>query len=386
MQQKNKNGIILIIVLAVVFGMASGVVGNLIARVYFLDNAFNLPFYGEINFSNENYRGPGIIIRGAKKVVVEQNNRVVETINSVQSSLVGIYKKNLLNKTVERTEKFDLGNYYKLGQELAQGLVITSDGWIITDFKPENMNYVVITQDKNIYSVDDVKSDSLTGFYFLHVRAKDFPVRKFTQASDIKNGQLALAVNWMGEAKLSSIVNSSDTGNDVLFFSDSFSSKILLAEDLGEKFKGSFLFNLSGDVIGLSDKNGEVEPIYHFTGAIKSLLKNKNIKRPGLGVNYVDLSKLVGAIPKSSGQGWRGTGALIYKNIKGVSVVRGSAGDLAGIKEGDIIISVEGTAIDGKNSLTDVIQRFVAGDNVDIVYSRGNKKTEMEVKLGEAIK
>ncbi len=373
-------------VLAVIFGMAAGIVGELIARVYLLDNTFNLPFYGEINFSNGDYRGSSIIIRDAKKVVVEQNNRVTETINSVQGSLVGIYKKNLLEKSAAQAKEFDLGNYYKLGQELAQGLIITSDGWIITDFKPENMNYVVITQDKKIYSIDKIENDPLTSFYFLHVRAKDFPVRKFAEANEIKNGQLVLAVGWTGEAELNSIVNSSDAGNDVLFFSDSFSSKISLAESLGEKFKGSFLFNLSGDIIGLSDKNGAVEPIYHFTGAIKSLLKNKSVNRPGLGVNYIDLSKLVGAVSASAGQGEYREGALIHRNTGGISTVRGGAGELAGLKEGDIIISVEGIEINNENNLTDIIQRFTAGDKVGIVYLRGGKEREVEIKLGEAVR
>ncbi len=385
MATNKKNSFVTIVILAVVFGMAAGAVGSLVARVYLLDDTFNLPFYGEINFSNGGYRGSSIIIRDAKKVVVEQNNRVVETIDSVQSSLVGIYKKNLLVESATEAEEFDLGNYYKLGQELAQGLIITSDGWIITNFKPENMNYVIITQDKKIYSIDKIESDPLTRFYFLRVQAKDFPVRKFVQANEIKNGQLALSVSWTGEAELNSIVNNSDTGSNILFFSDSFLSKILLAEDLGEKFKGSFLFNLSGDIIGLSDKNGAVEPIYHFTGAIKSLLKNKDIKRPGLGVNYIDLSKLVGAISAGVGQGERGKGALIYKNADGISAVKGGAGELAGLREGDIITSVEGVEIDNDNNLADVVQRFMVGDNAVIIYLRGGKEREVEVKLGEAI-
>ena len=264
-----KDSFITIIILAVVFGMAAGVVGELIARAYILEGAYNIPFYGEINFADGNYRGPDIIIRDAKKVVVEQNNRVAEVIDSVKGSLVGVYKKNLLTKSVQEAEKFNLGNYYKLGQELAQGLIITSDGWIITGFKPDNLNYVVITQDKKIYSINDIQSDPLTRFYFLHVEAKDLPVIKFAETGDVKNGQLALAVNWLGEAELNSVVSGHDDGGKVLFFSDSFSGKVSLANDLGEKFKGAFLFNLSGDIIGLSDKNGAIEPISHFTGAIR---------------------------------------------------------------------------------------------------------------------
>ena len=102
MSEKNKkSGLVLVIVLAVVFGMSAGVVGDLIARVYLLDNNYNIPFYGEVNFSNGNYSGNNIIIRDAKKVVVEQDNKVEETINSVSDSLVGIYKKNTPNTNLQ---------------------------------------------------------------------------------------------------------------------------------------------------------------------------------------------------------------------------------------------------------------------------------------------
>ena len=152
---------------------------------------------------------------------------------------------------------------------------------------------------------------------------------------------------------------------------------------LSDEFKGSFLFNLSGDVLGLLDKNGAVEQISHFAGAIKSLLKNKVVVRPSLGVNYIDLSRVVSAIPTSSGQGEYKKGALIYKSIKGISVIKGGVAEKAGLKEGDIIISVEGMEINEKNNLTDIIQQFIAGDKISITYLRNDKESEVEVELGE---
>jgi S1-C subfamily serine protease len=381
-QKKEKHNIILIIVLSAIFGLASGIVGNLVARVYVLESSFNIPFYGEIDFSSDQYRGQNIIIRGAKKVVVEQNEKVTETIKSARGSLVGIFKKKIGVKILEgQANRFNIDNYYKLGQEIAQGLIITSDGWIITSFKPKNLDYVIITSDKKVYSIDKVVSDTLTPFHFLHVSASDFPVRKFAESDDIKNGQAVLLINWRGDALMNSIVDSADNNGDLLHSSDSFFSKINLAQPVSDEFKGSFLFNLSGDVVGLSDKSGQIEPINHFTSAVKSLLTHKAIRRPVLGVNYIDLSKLVSVFPKNSGRTDYKNGALIYRNSKGISVAKGSIAEKMGLKEGDVIISVEGNQINDRNNLTDIIQKFISGDTVNIVFMRDGTKEEIDVEL-----
>ena len=261
-QEFKKNSLIMVIILSVIFGMSAGIVGGLIAKVYILEGKYNLPFFGEIDLSNGYYRGSNIIIRDAKKVVVEQNDKVVETINSVRGSLVGIYRENPAAepglKAKDQSDKFILKNYYKIGQEAAQGLIITSDGWVITNFLPDSMDYVIITQDKKVYSIDKIMSDTLTSFNFLHVVAKDLPVRKFAEENEINNGQIVLAVNWSGESLIDSIVNTEENLDSFLFFSDLFSDKVKLANDLSEKFSDSFLFNLSGDIVGLSGNRGEI--------------------------------------------------------------------------------------------------------------------------------
>ncbi len=386
-QEFKKNSLIMVIILSVIFGMSAGIVGGLIAKVYILEGKYNLPFFGEIDLSNGYYRGSNIIIRDAKKVVVEQNDKVVETINSVRGSLVGIYRENPAAepglKAKDQSDKFILKNYYKIGQEAAQGLIITSDGWVITNFLPDSMDYVIITQDKKVYSIDKIMSDTLTSFNFLHVVAKDLPVRKFAEENEINNGQIVLAVNWSGESLIDSIVNTEENLDSFLFFSDLFSDKVKLANDLSEKFSDSFLFNLSGDIVGLSDNRGEVEVITHFSGAINSLLKNKTIMRPSLGVNYIDLSKLVNAMPNTVDQDKFEQGALIYKNTNGISVVKYSSAEKAGLKDGDIIISIDGIEINKNNNLTNIVQRYIAGENINIVYLRDGEEKDVDIKLGE---
>lgn len=377
--RSNKNNFVFLIIIAVVFGLAAGIVGNLISESFINGGYFGAPFYGEINFGAG--QGQNIVIKDAKKVVVEQNNKVEEATSSAKGSLVGIFKKiSLPEPSVENT-KINLTDFYKLGQESGEGMIITSDGWIISAFTPDNLNYVIISQDKKIYQIDKIVKDSLTGINFIHAAAKDFPVLKFAERSKIRNGQLAIAVSWNGESMLSAIADGKNTDNNFLFFSDSFPDEIILTDEFRKDFSGRFIFNLSGEVVGVLDNIEKIRPISHLEGALDSLLKLKEISRPSLGVNYVDLSRIVSARPEKDFSQYE-KGALVYKNLSGVSIIKGSATEKAGLEEGDIIISVEGILIDYNNNLTDVIQSFSAGDRIDVVYSRRGEEAKIEVELG----
>ncbi|MBI4812440.1 serine protease [Candidatus Falkowbacteria bacterium] len=386
-KEKKKNNILLIIILAAIFGLVGGLAGELIVGTYILGGALNMPLFGDIDFSDVSYGGSNLIIRDAKKVVVEQNDKAVETINSAAGSLAAIFKKKSSGES-KGSNSFNSDDYYAAGQEVGQGLIITSDGWIITSFKPETAdNYMVMTKDKVIYAIDKMASDKLTSFNFLHVQAKDLPVKKFAGWDEIKNGQIVLAVNWDGRAVLNSIADRKKRAVDLVDSSDSFLSRISLAEDLSKEFAGSVLFNLAGDIVGLSDKEA-VEPISHLDSAIKSLLGSGEVKRPTLGINYIDLSRLA-RITRTNSEAAVGLrqnekGAIIHQNVNGVAVIKGSPAYSAGLKEGDIILSVNNIEINEDNNLTDIIQGFQAGDKINVIYSRKGEEKEVEVELGEA--
>jgi hypothetical protein len=380
MNKENKNGIMLIVIVAVIFGLGAGIVGNLIMGNFIPGSFVGSPFSGEINFGSG--QGQNIVIRDAKKIVIEQDDKAVEAINSAKGSLVGIFKKISLPETSSASAETNLANYYKLGQEAAEGMIITSDGWIASAFTPENLNYVIITQDKKVYLIDKIIKDSLTGFSFIHAAAKDLPVLKFAERSGIKSGQLALAADWKGSSLLTAVSDEKNTNDNFLFFSDFFPDEIILTNEFSKDFSGQFIFNLSGEVIGALDGAGKIRPISHLEGGLNSLLKNQDVSRPSLGVNYVDLSRLVSAQAENN-SGQNKNGALISKNLAGVSVVKGSAAGKAGLKEGDIIISVEGAVLDYNNNLTDAIQRLAAGETVSIIYLRDNREMEVKIVLGE---
>jgi len=382
--KENKKSVYLLI-LSVLLAIISGIVGGMASWVYFSDNFFNMPFSNEINFSGTS-NGSGIIIRNPKKVVVEQNDKIVDTSNSVKNSLMGIYKKISTGTppSIKNNYLVNLDNFYKLDEEAGQGLIITSDGWVVSGSKVDKDNYILISQDRKIYKIDKIINDSVSQFSFIHISAQDLPVRRFAERYEIKNGQLAAAINMRGEIQLNTIVNAKNFSGKEILSSDIFTDNIILADKIDKKFENSFLFDINGDIIGLIKNDGTVESISHFKSAVISLLKNKEIQRPSLGINYLDFAKYISSSASESEKTdfKIEKGALVQKDLSGMAVIKGSAADRAGFKEGDIIISIDGIEINKDNTLTDIIQDLAAGDNVNIIYYSQGKELNKDIVLG----
>lgn len=358
--------------------------GEILTRVYILQDNYNVPMYGELNLSGNN--GPNFVIRDPKKVVVEQNEKVKETADTDGQSIVGIFKKI--------ADKNKSGSY-SLDQETAQGLILTSDGWLITGFVPENVkiqkdqqpnfdaktvseilkNYVVITKNGNIFEPDNLVYDKMTGYSFWHVNARDLLVINFSNASDIQNGQTALALNWDGWMQVTQIVGQKNESSTIRS-SDSCLNRLVLEKNLNEKFNGTFLFNLNNDAMAVISANGDIIPIYNFSGVIKGILRNKKIVRPVLGINYLNLSDQLSADGKTR------KGVLISKNGDKPGVIKGSPAEKIGLKEGDIITTVNNIQLDNNNDLCAILAGFVPGDEIAIEYERNGELKQAKIKLG----
>jgi len=391
LQQIKNKFILVIIIVAVIFGLAGGLTASLLTRAYILDSYYNIPFFGEINFSNLSGQ-KGLIISDAKKVVVEQDAKVGEIIGAAENSLVGVFKK-IVASGATNDQKTDVSDFYRLDQPIGQGTIITSDGWIITSWQPEPASqsnkdnkidlsdYVIITKDRKIYPIDKMVNDDLTAFNFLHVPASDLPVIKFAEQQDITNGSIVLAVDWLGRSFLTSIEGENKISNNPVISTENFSTDLLTADNPAAQFKGTPLLNLSGDILAMIDNQAKITPITQLTGAINSLLKYKEIRRASLGVFYLDLSGLVANSGVSDSN--MDQGALIYKNPFGVAVVKGSSAEKAGLKEGDIITSINNQTLDQADNLTDVLQKYVAGDKVKVLFKRAGVEQTVDVTLDQ---
>jgi len=373
-----KHKFIFLIVVVLILSIGGGIIGDIVAKSYFIDASYNLSAFGNLDFSQGKFRDQGIVISNAKNVIVQQDIKIEETINSVGASLVGIYKKQ---KLIKPSNIFSPDNFYKINDAAGQGFIITSDGWIVTTLALDKAyaDYVVIAKDKKIYQIDKAVSESFTGFNFIHVAARDLPVKRFAENQDVKKGNLTINVNWLGLSWVSSVLGFKESGGFVKS-SDNFSTKLMLNNDVPKEFRGSMVFNLAGDALGLADEKGEIEPMAHLEAVVNSLFKNKIITRPSLGVNYVNLASLV-AVDEQNNY-WQ-KGIIIYKDLKNVAVKKGGSADKAGLEEGDIIISADNINFDKVNDLADIVQSYAAGDKINLVIMRDGAEKNVEVTLGE---
>lgn len=387
------NKFIIFILVAVIFGLGGGVVGQIVSRNYLMDDAFNIPMMGDINIRNSAVDGKNLVISNPSKVVVEQNEKIIETANGVKNGIVGIFKK--MSTSTPSNENFSMANYYKIDDVLGQGFVITSDGWVMSSYLPKEItedkkkaasttkelfdNYVIITKDKKIFNIENIVIDKDFAYSFWKVNAKDLPVRVFASNNDIVNGQMVMAVNWNESVWISTILSKSDKKNNAIISSDDYFKKMTLASNPNQIFFGSFLFDLSGNLVAFINNDGSVGFIGNYISCINCLLDKSLIKKSSLGVNYIDLSALI----KSADNKYPENGALITANEKGIAVKKSSPADIVKLRSGDIIVSINGINIDKNNKLNDMIGSHKPGETIDVVYLRDDKKENASIILGE---
>lgn len=384
----NKYKIFLLLSLIIAVGIASGLVGTLVARSYLLRSTFNLPMFNSVNLTEHKAGSPSLVISEPRSVTVEQNVKIQETAANIQASLAGIYKKK--SNVAANNNNFNLSSYYLANSELGGAFILTSDGWLLSDFTPPEIsnlsakttnqalkqkaaalnNYVIITNDQKVYSVDNIVYDKQSNVSFWHIPASGLSVRQFVD--DDSNGQTVIAINDQGWVEPVTIIGHAD--NNIIANSDVYSDKLVLDQSLNDKFNNAFLVNFDGNLIATIDNTGQAAAVRPLSGLFSSLLKNQKIIRPSLGVNYILLANV------ANYEG--GKGAVIYPDATGVAVAKGSAAEKGGLRAGDIILTINNIEINSTSPINKILSSYQAGGEIDVDYLRGQEEKTVKLLLG----
>ena len=143
---------------------------------------------------------------------------------------------------------------------------------------------------------------------------------------------------------------------------------------------GGPLVNLKGNVIGINtainaagQNIGFAVPIDVARRILQQLRENGRVVRGYLGVSIGNINR-----DDADAFGLDNTnGALVQE------VVKGHAADKGGIRHGDIIVSVDGTAIVDTRELIDTISAMPPGTEVNLGVIRNGKKIVVDVTLEE---
>jgi S1-C subfamily serine protease len=152
---------------------------------------------------------------------------------------------------------------------------------------------------------------------------------------------------------------------------------------------GGPLVDASGRVVGITTASatsatgiGFAIPINTAKPIMQQALAGEKLSRPFIGVSYEEIDRGLAAdsnLPLTQG-------AWVHKeDSSGASleaVTPGSPGDLAGIKTGDIITSLEGQAIDASHPLEDLLVQYAPGRTVSLQLYRAGGYLTVRVTLG----
>jgi S1-C subfamily serine protease len=151
---------------------------------------------------------------------------------------------------------------------------------------------------------------------------------------------------------------------------------------------GGPLLDAAGTVIGIntaverdSTGIGFAIPIDIARPIMQQALAGEELARPFVGIRYVAVDAKVKAEEDLSVD----YGALIGPATRGDAqpgITPDSPADKAGLKDGDVILSIEGQAIDAEHPLDAVLTSFAPGQTIEVTILRGSDEMEVSITLG----
>ncbi|HTK05101.1 MAG TPA: PDZ domain-containing protein [Candidatus Eisenbacteria bacterium] len=285
-----------------------------------------------------------------------------------------------------------LGRSYVPGDALAAGVVLTSDGWIVTygdgalvkAKRPQDLVAVIGTK---AYPMQRAVEDGYSGAAFIKIDAANLPVTAFGSTETLEAGETVYARDAAGGLQKLTVLAydlaPATAPRDLVWSSERQHRTIRVAG--GDVIPGAMVLDRKGEVIGIvTDKNAfgaVVVPVSGLSGVIGAVLRNKEPSRPYLGVRYIDLSQLTG---RDAGLPSRGALLAASEDGKMAAVQKKSPAEDAGLRAGDVIVALDGAQITAKNPLADALIEYAPGDTVTVTVQRARtaKEEDLDVVLG----
>jgi len=314
---------------------------------------------------------------------IDESSAVISAVDKVMPAVV----------TIASSGGGPLGTSSGVGS----GLIYNANGWILTN------KHVVSGASKLTVQLNDTRTfdarviglDTLTDLAIIKIDARDLPVAPLGTSSGLELGQLAIAIgnplgnfrNTVTTGVVSGLGRQIQAGDASQTSSEQLNNLIQTDAAINPGNSGGPLINSAGQVIGINtavSNNaqgiGFAIPIDVAKPILQQAVDGKPIARPWIGVYYQQITKELAKekdLPTDEG-------VLIAPPSSGGSAVfAGSPAARAGLRDGDVVVSVDGQKLDVDHDLSTLILPHAPGDTVTLRILRGNTTREVQVTLGE---
>ncbi|URL59904.1 DegQ family serine endoprotease [Luteibacter flocculans] len=268
---------------------------------------------------------------------------------------------------------------------LGSGFIISSDGYILTnDHVVDDADEVKVRlQDRRTFTAKVVGKDPQYDIALLKVDGSSLPTVSIGDSRSVKRGQWALAIGspfGLDATVTHGIISA--VGRNLGSGDQPYTSFIQTDVPINRGNSGGPLFNLQGQVIGVNSQiystSGGYQglsfsiPIDVAMNVVQQIKEKGYVSRGMLGVTVQPVDQFVKNLDLPDANG-----ALVAQ------VTPGSGADKAGIKQGDVILSFNGTPITQSPDLPPLVGLTKPGSMAKVEILRDHKKQVVDVKVGE---
>ncbi len=331
-------------------------------------------------------------VKDVPKDILATQQAFTELVKQVTPSVVNIStisKKKLVQPLFQFSpffHDFPDGSQprFRRDASLGSGFIINRDGYILTNdhvVRDAETIKVKLSNDTT-YTGKVVGGDPKTDIAVIKIDSKEpLPVAVLGDSSKLQVGQWAIAIgNPFGLDRTVTVGVVSATGRSNMGI-ETYEDFIQTDASINPGNSGGPLLNIHGEVIGINSAIvasgqgiGFAIPINMAKHVVEQLISKGTVSRGWLGVSIQPVTEDIAA---SFGLK-KAAGALVNE------VVAGSPAAKAGIKQGDIIVAVDGNNIKEVSHLQRLVGELAVGKRVEVTVFREGKHVKLPLIIGSA--
>ncbi|HPW68119.1 MAG: DegQ family serine endoprotease [Deltaproteobacteria bacterium] len=322
-----------------------------------------------------------------------ERNWIEDVVERVLPSVVNIssVKKVTVNRSPLFSDPFfrdffgDGVPRERVQQALGSGVIVSGDGYIVTS------NHVVSDadevevrlSDERVFTAKIIGNDPKSDVAVIKIEAKDLPVIKIGKSSNLRIGSYVLALgNPYGLEGTVTHGIISALGRSGLGITE-YENFIQTDAPINPGNSGGALVNMEGELIGintaiLSQSGGNIGigfaiPVDLVMDIVRSLRTYGRVVRGWLGVTVQEITpKIAEAMELETPQG-----VLIAE------VIKGSPAAKAGIRQGDVVVSINRTEVNDPSALQFLVSGIAPGTRVPVTVIRDGGRKTVTVTIGD---
>lgn len=307
-----------------------------------------------------------------------------DAVDRAAPSVVSIYTQRVEVQEINPQLQRILRRQYvaRARQDMGSGVLVSADGYILTNNHviSQVRDIQVALWDGRFAPAQIVGSDPETDLAVLKIELDGLPAAPLAENPQVRVGDVVLAIgNALGLSHTVTMGIISATGRNDL--------RSVLYEDfiqtdaaINSGNSGGALINTSGEVIGINTRNlggqlggqniGFAIPIDLASKVMGQIIDYGSVRRGWLGAQFLDQPLSLQA-----------DGSVRRRGIQVGQVAQGGPAWIAGIREGDTLLSLDGAPIDDARAFLLEIAQRDPGSEVELEVARGEQVFETHATL-----